>query len=549
MPQSPSKATIRKPFDVETAHEIGCADSCSSFDEFPRQAGSSNGSDVGSPTWDTPRSKHGGLSSMSGSFPSSGKLDSLDEEAALDSSLRDLPTSGRQLKCGRGASVAAVCLLLTLGSFVAPQSGQGLGSVMVSVGDLSSKARQSFLAARPQQTDAAISRPRHQRNCLRQQLPQRDSTEQAHIVGIDEVYEMDVPRQRDQWLVSARRDGVLSIMTPVFPDEENLSLLLNQLRSANKFVNMDSFKEWVFVTPEEYIPKLVHFLEQEVVRLPCLQPKKMRVVGDEACAPELRPVALEGIAGKHSRSVSGWIKQQVVKLACSFTIQTPYFLITDADTFFMREMEALDLMDQQDCTPSSSICDLQKRVQFRARNELQKPVQWADQQEWIKLSAQVLNISAPEHTLQTPGVTPQILSRAVIDPMVTHLEAKVSNPGETWRAYLLRKQAERLANDETRDLPSWTEYDIYWEFAHHAKLWDKHHIHTELQQEKANLWTKKEFPTWNPCNKTELERQNGYWAVVQSRLQLPGDMIWEKLKPCMQHGIENIESSLEDAAR
>lgn len=231
------------------------------------------------------------------------------------------------------------------------------------------------------------------------------------------------------------------------------------------------------------------------------------------------------------------------------TLQTPYFLITDADTFFMREMEALDLMDQQDCTPSSSICDLQKRVgqqpmwmldflscqfqlactmsahqrncqldpcsldtasvrqtpyrcrilrwkftcsttcgrcmdvqvQFRARNELQKPVQWADQQEWIKLSAQVLNvssfpplhpvcdtrtqslaslnlllhnkrsrlallrrvavprgnplaakaschplqISAPEHTLQTPGVTPQILSRAVIDPMVTHLEAKV----------------------------------------------------------------------------------------------------------------------------
>lgn len=48
---------------------------------------------------------------------------------------------------------------------------------------------------------------------------------------------------------------------------------------------------------------------------------QMRVVGDEACAPELRPVALEDIAGKHSRSISGWVKQQVVKLACSFTIQ------------------------------------------------------------------------------------------------------------------------------------------------------------------------------------------------------------------------------------
>lgn len=38
---------------------------------------------------------------------------------------------------------------------------------------------------------------------------------------------------------------------------------------------MDSFREWVFITPEEHIPLLVHFLEREVVRLPCLQPKKV----------------------------------------------------------------------------------------------------------------------------------------------------------------------------------------------------------------------------------------------------------------------------------
>ena len=36
-----------------------------------------------------------------------------------------------------------------------------------------------------------------------------------------------------------------------------------------------------------------------------------------------------------------------------------------------------------------------------------------------------MQISAPEHTLQTPGVTPQILSRAVLDPLVVHLEDKV----------------------------------------------------------------------------------------------------------------------------
>ncbi len=47
----------------------------------------------------------------------------------------------------------------------------------------------------------------------------------------------------------------------------------------------------------------------------------------------------------------------------------------------------------------------------------------------------------------------------------------------------------------------------------HVELWDKHHVHTELQQEKANLWTLKEFKNWDPCNKTELEIHHGYWAV------------------------------------
>jgi hypothetical protein len=77
--------------------------------------------------------KHGGLVSMNGVLGSD-KLDVL-EEGALDGSAngRGLPSSGWQLKYKRGASVVAVCLLLTIGSFVVPKSGHGLGSVKVSV--------------------------------------------------------------------------------------------------------------------------------------------------------------------------------------------------------------------------------------------------------------------------------------------------------------------------------------------------------------------------------------------------------------------------------
>lgn len=48
---------------------------------------------------------------------------------------------------------------------------------------------------------------------------------------------------------------------------------------------------------------------------------QMRVVADEACAPELRPWALRKIAGNEAGAIDGWYKQQLIKLSCSFTVQ------------------------------------------------------------------------------------------------------------------------------------------------------------------------------------------------------------------------------------
>lgn len=46
-------------------------------------------------------------------------------------------------------------------------------------------------------------------------------------------------------------------------------------------------------------------------------------------------------------------------------LQTPYFLVTDTDTFFLRSFEALDLMYQQEgCAKTSGVCDLQKQVRL-----------------------------------------------------------------------------------------------------------------------------------------------------------------------------------------
>ena len=56
---------------------------------------------------------------------------------------------------------------------------------------------------------------------------------QLHVAGLGDVYKMQQPRKRGQWLVQARFDGLLTIMTPIWPDKENLALLLNQVRSLS----------------------------------------------------------------------------------------------------------------------------------------------------------------------------------------------------------------------------------------------------------------------------------------------------------------------------
>lgn len=48
-----------------------------------------------------------------------------------------------------------------------------------------------------------------------------------------------------------------------------------QLRSANKFLRMDSIKEWILIAPEAKVPTLVHYLEDKLPHLPCVLVSKV----------------------------------------------------------------------------------------------------------------------------------------------------------------------------------------------------------------------------------------------------------------------------------
>lgn len=61
---------------------------------------------------------------------------------------------------------------------------------------------------------------------------------------------------------------LLSLLTPVYPDEHTLSLLRNQMRTFAVFVDIGSFAAWHMVVPDAKMAALQMFLDSELSTLP-----------------------------------------------------------------------------------------------------------------------------------------------------------------------------------------------------------------------------------------------------------------------------------------
>ena len=107
---------------------------------------------------------------------------------------------------------------------------------------------------------------------------------------------------------------------------------------------------------------------------------------------------------------------------------------------------------------------------------------------------------------------------------------------------------------------AWTEYNLYYSYARHSGLWERFHAPAPFAS-KASVWEKEQFAAWRPCpegrNSSGMGgggtsggeaaildqgsgeaggegKQPAAWAVVQSRLQIPGKDIYERVRPCIE---------------
>ena len=207
--------------------------------------------------------------------------------------------------------------------------------------------------------------------------------------------------------------------------------------------------------------------------------------------------------------IHGWFVQQLVKLAASERIGTPFYLTLDADVLCVRETTYGHLVREG-----------------RAIVQTSPP----NHPEWNDDAERVLGL--PRSGRQY-GVTPAILNRDAVAALARHLERRVRprvrrvaarlphpRPRDvlaSWRSYLLR------------GLP-WTEYAVYHTFLEQTGLFDRYHVLAGEDSIYGNcVWIENQFVEWDPGADGSGDAYR--FSVVQSATRIPPERVRAKVEP------------------
>lgn len=343
----------------------------------------------------------------------------------------------------------------------------------------------------------------------------------------------DAPKfQSGNWKIHSNQD-LLSVLLPVVPKHLELGYMKNQLRTFDKYFDLASLGAWVVVTPHEHLLSMQHFFRHQLHKdVPGINPHLFKVVEDGQCASELLPDS----PYQDLTLWPGWTRQQVVKLACANLMQTPFYLVLDADVFMARHASVLDLLVTQDCRAElHHVCNEEQQVAYRCKNDcypmLGEQEDW--HMRWWRNSAQTLQLNVTFDWEYAIGVTPQILATDISLQLGKYIVNRFHV--DSWVAYLLDVFADRNhrqweASHELQHDPAWTEYSLYYLFAQHAGVFEMYHASAPVLQASA-VWTWEQYEQWDPCRDT-FNSSSGVLSLVQSNLKVPAETIWNKMQLC-----------------
>ena len=308
----------------------------------------------------------------------------------------------------------------------------------------------------------------------------------------------------------------LSLMLPLGPASRNadhgrLELLL---RSLAKFFDLDAVETLLVATPNA---TTVRLLLSSIARrggssaLDALV-AKADVVNDAELAPE---VARREERGRNH--VSGYTKQQIMKLAAAARVSTEYYLTLDADVLCVRPTGYDDLI--RDGLAVVNMTPLSRH------------------RDWFKAADHLLGTSLGHDRADdwpVMGVTPSLMHAASVRELGKALERRHPS-AESWREVLA-----------SHDDGHWTgEYALYFtylcrdgDYRKFDELYDRHAKEAMYLSSGYSVWDAESFAAFDPRRAfgdgEGEDTRRGYFIIVQSRSGVTPAAVREAVEPYLR---------------
>lgn len=270
-------------------------------------------------------------------------------------------------------------------------------------------------------------------------------------------------------------------------------LIDNLFTSLQKFSQPNLFDRFFIITP----PRDHCLISEHIKKYDFTH---IEIINELELVPELK---------NYVGLIDGWRIQQILKLAISDIIETPYYLTFDQDIFCTHTINEHNLLPEGKAL-----------TQYEAKTAHKK---------WWQSSAYHLNMTTK---LDDDGmqVTPAILSSTAATALIRELSTEVN-----WIDKLLKPH---LPNSLSKLHPRWkyrhrwTEYTLYWLYLEKHNLIDKYHtdntIGYTLLSEQA-VWKKEGLIDWNPESCFSVDDKS-LFSLVQSSTGITSNFILEKIK-------------------
>ncbi len=291
------------------------------------------------------------------------------------------------------------------------------------------------------------------------------------------------------------------------------------LHKSLKLFFKDLGKCWI-VTPDHEFEQIKSLISDE----------QYCVIPESSLVPEFK-IFRSSSRFSLFKSVPGWFKQQIIKIAIADKIETDFYLTLDADVICTKPVYFQDLIKD-----GRAICYIHQThthhdwygwaeevLKMTARNrDLLHNVTPAvmNKQGMLELQAYLTQVyHKTRFSLKRRDLKPRDLKVVALKLLTPFLPKKSPLRDQllSWRSYL-------------SICTPWTEYGLYYIFLEETNRFDKYHVEVTdcLYTDDDSVWYKESFESWN-VEKVFSPKSSHFFVIVQGWLDLNVKEVWQKV--------------------